>query len=253
MLSIFNLSSASSAEHYYSASDYYMKGNDAPIGEWFGKGAERLRLEGEILPSTFRRLLEGTLPGGQQLGRIAKGDIVHAPGVDLTFSAPKSVSIVAEVAGDDRIYDVQQQAVHTVLRYIESHLMATRAQRNGILSVESTDNITAALFRHSTSRNHDPQLHTHCVLLNMTQRTDDVWRSAFVGKLRSLLAETCVRMLEPDLVILDEFQRFKHLLSGEDDASVLETLEEAGDAAVETARDAVEGAGKELKKLFESE
>lgn len=46
-------------------------------------------------------------------------------------------------------------------------------------------------------------------------------RSAFVGKLRSLLAETCVRMLEPDLVILDEFQRFKHLLSGEDDASVL--------------------------------
>ena len=46
-------------------------------------------------------------------------------------------------------------------------------------------------------------------------------RSAFVGKLRSLLAETCVRMLEPDLVILDEFQRFKHLLSGQDDASVL--------------------------------
>ena len=46
-------------------------------------------------------------------------------------------------------------------------------------------------------------------------------RSAFVGKLRNLLAETCVRMLEPDLVILDEFQRFKHLLSGEDDASVL--------------------------------
>ena len=46
-------------------------------------------------------------------------------------------------------------------------------------------------------------------------------RSAFVGKLRNLLAETCVRMLEPDLVILDEFQRFKHLLGGEDDASVL--------------------------------
>jgi len=46
-------------------------------------------------------------------------------------------------------------------------------------------------------------------------------RSAFVGELRSLLAETCVQMLEPDLVILDEFQRFKHLLSGEDDASVL--------------------------------
>ncbi len=48
-----------------------------------------------------------------------------------------------------------------------------------------------------------------------------VERSAFVGKLRNLLAETCVRMLEPDLVILDEFQRFKHLLGGEDDASVL--------------------------------
>ena len=46
-------------------------------------------------------------------------------------------------------------------------------------------------------------------------------RSAFIGELRGLLAETCVEMLEPDLVIMDEFQRFKHLMSGEDDASVL--------------------------------
>ena len=53
--------------------------------------------------------------------------------------------------------------------------------------------------------------------------SDEVWaeRIAWVGEVRSLLAQTCLGQLQPDLIILDEFQRFKHLLSRKDEASEL--------------------------------
>lgn len=87
---------------YYSVGDYYAKGSEAP-SEWGGRIAPDLGLSGRVDPATFRQLLEGKVDG-QQLGRHrTDGGIEHHPGWDFAVNAPKSVSIMALVAGDDRI------------------------------------------------------------------------------------------------------------------------------------------------------
>lgn len=185
MLSLANISSSSAATHYYEKDDYYAK-DDAEhksSSEWAGKSAEKLRLSGEVEKDDFRDILNGKLSNGEELGRKADGELVHAPGMDLTFSAPKSVSIAAEVHGDNRIYEAQRKAVLKTLEYIEKNLVQTRKMIDGKLVYEKADNITAALFRHGTSRNLDPQLHTHCVLANIVERADGEYRSAFFGKI----------------------------------------------------------------------
>ena len=184
MLSIANLGSSSAASSYYEQDDYYAK--DSPehkeLSQWFGKGAEKLRLEGNVEKADFEELLDGNLPNGEVLGRKeAKGN-VHAAGIDLTFSAPKSVSIMAEVYGAKKIIEAHNKSVQKALEYVQDNLVSTRSQYNGKLVYEKVNNITVALFRHSTSRNLDPQLHTHCVLINAVERNDRSWRSAYFGE-----------------------------------------------------------------------
>lgn len=182
MLSIANLSSSGAASSYYELDDYYAKDSEEhkSLSSWHGKGATSLGLKGQVEPSSFKAILDGKLPNGQSLGRIENGERVHAPGIDLTFSAPKSVSIMAEVGGDKRIYDVHMQAVKTALNWTEKNAIGTRAMKDGVLENEKVGNITAALFRHDTSRNMDPQLHTHSVIANAIKRDDGEWRSAYM-------------------------------------------------------------------------
>jgi conjugative relaxase-like TrwC/TraI family protein len=185
MLSLANIKSSGAAAHYYENDDYYAK--DSPEhkerSEWFGKGAEKLGLKGNIDKEDFKQVLEGDLPNGEVLGRQENSKRVHAPGIDLTFSAPKSVSIQAEVYGDTRIYAAHKKAVLTALDYVEENLVETRKTIDGELKYEKVNNITVAMFRHNTSRNLDPQLHTHCVLANAIERADKQWKSAFFGKI----------------------------------------------------------------------
>lgn len=169
------LKNAAQAASYYEADDYYNEGGDAP-SRWLGKGAERLGLKGEVDSGRFSALLKGQV-ASQQLGTHRDGVLEHRPGWDVTFSAPKSVSVLAEVAGDRRLFEAHDRAVQTALELAEQHLAATRIRREGTVTREVTDNLVIASFRHGTSRALDPQLHTHNVIHNMTCDVDGHWRS----------------------------------------------------------------------------
>ena len=171
-----SLSSAGQAASYYEADDYYSEGGEAPSA-WFGEGAAALGLEGEVDRAAFAAGLRGELPNGERLGTVRGGEREHRPGWDVTFSAPKSVSIMAEVAGDRRLVGKHDAAVKTALAYIERHGAATRLRQGGQVRQVDTGKLAVATFRHNTSRAQDPQLHTHSVILNATQDREGAWRS----------------------------------------------------------------------------
>jgi conjugative relaxase-like TrwC/TraI family protein len=173
--SVSALTSSAQASSYYEADDYYADGCTSPSA-WNGKGAEQSGLSGDVDRDTFRRLLDGQI-GGQQLGTYREGELEHRPGWDVTLSAPKSVSIMAEVAGDRRLIDAHDEAVKTALAHIEMHMAATRVRQDGVVAREATGNLVVASFQHGTSRAQDPQLHTHNVIMNATQTADGTWRS----------------------------------------------------------------------------
>ncbi len=184
MLSIGALASAAQGASYYERDGYYAKDSEEhrDASAWAGKGAEALGLKGPVDPDTFRAVLEGRVPdgSGQQLGRRGRdGEILHRPGRDLTFSAPKSVSIAALVGGDDRIVDAHDRAVAATLAWVEGNAAETRMKgpETGRMARVGNQKIVAATFRHDTSRNLDPQLHTHAVLANMVRGGDGKWRT----------------------------------------------------------------------------
>ncbi|MBA4307358.1 MAG: exonuclease V subunit alpha [Sphingopyxis sp.] len=168
-------SSGQAASYYESAGEYYADGGQSP-SEWQGKGAEELGLSGDVDRDQFRELLDGKV-ADQQLGTTRDGKLEHRPGWDVTLSAPKSVSIMAEVAGDRRLIAAHGAAVKTALAHVESHMAATRIRDGGAVNREATGNLVVASFQHGTSRAQDPQLHTHNVILNATKGEDGTWRS----------------------------------------------------------------------------
>ncbi len=170
------IGSSAAASSYYEADDYYADGGISP-SEWQGEGAKALGLSGEVNRETFRAMLDGNLPDGQQLGTMREGKLQHRPGWDITLSAPKSVSIMAEVAGDRRLVAAHANAVKAAMAYVERHAAATRIRGDGGVERQTTDNLVIASFRHDTSRAQDPQLHTHNVIMNMTQDAEGNWRS----------------------------------------------------------------------------
>lgn len=173
--SVSALTSSAQASSYYEADDYYAEGGLSP-SEWHGKGSEGLGLSGEVDRDQFRDLLDGRI-GEQQLGTFRDGQLEHRPGWDVTLSAPKSVSIMAEVAGDRRLIAAHGEAVKTALAHVEEHMAATRVRDGGTVNREATGNLVIASFQHGTSRAQDPQLHTHNVIMNATQGEDGGWRS----------------------------------------------------------------------------
>ncbi len=190
MLSIGAITSAAQGASYYEKDGYYAK--DDPehrdASAWFGKGAESLGLTEPVDPETFRAILEGKVPDGSgtELGKRGRdGEITHRPGRDLTFSAPKSVSIAALVGGDERVVGAHDRAVRATLAWVEKNAVQTRMWDPGTSRmVRVGDQKTVvATFRHDTSRNLDPQLHTHSVLANMVQGADGKWRTMANEKL----------------------------------------------------------------------
>ena len=168
-------SSGQAASYYESAGEYYADGGQSP-SEWQGKGAEELGLSGDVDRDQFRELLDGKV-ADQQLGTTRDGKLEHRPGWDVTLSAPKSVSIMAEVAGDRRLIAAHGAAVKTALAHVEEHMAATRLRDGGAVNRTATGNLVVASFQHGTSRAQDPQLHTHNVILNATKGEDGTWRS----------------------------------------------------------------------------
>lgn len=182
MLSFSQVKSAGSAGNYYTDKDnYYVIGSMDE--RWQGKGAEALGLEGKVDKQVFTELLQGKLPDGSDLTRIQDGVNKHRPGYDLTFSASKSVSMLAMLGGDKRLIDAHNRAVTVALNQVES-LASTRVKRDGVSETVLTGNLIIARFNHDTSRAQDPQIHTHSVVINTTQNGDK-WQtlaSDTVGK-----------------------------------------------------------------------
>ena len=182
--SIGTIASPSQGVGYYERDGYYAKDDPAhrEASAWAGKGAERVGLQGSVESDVFQKVLEGYVPDGsaRQLGRREKGGgFHHRPGRDLTLSAPKSVSLAALIGGDRRVIDAHDRAVKRTLGWVEKHVLQTRVhdRPSGRMVQAGNQNMLAATFRHETSRNLDPQLHTHAVLANMVQGPDGKWRT----------------------------------------------------------------------------
>jgi len=189
MLRISKALSASQAQTYHAREftspdqSYWSRGQEVP-GEWQGQLAERFGLSGPVGADEFARLSEGQHPlTGDQLvqhrqaheyqsadGKTIKS-VEHRAGWDATFSAPKSISLTALVGGDDRIREAHRLAVTTALTELEHY---TQARIGGNNPAETTGQFVAAKFEHDTARPVDgyaaPQLHTHAVIFNVTER-----------------------------------------------------------------------------------
>lgn len=175
------LTDPAAAVSYYEADDYYTVDAKAP-SRWHGRGADALDLHGEVDPKTFAAMLEGKIADGTLIGTTRHGTREHKLGWDMTFSAPKSVSTLALVAGDRRLLDAHDRAVAVALNYAERYIAVTRVRDGKTVEPVATGNLIVATFPHFTARATedrlpDPQVHTHSVILNMTQREDGQWRS----------------------------------------------------------------------------
>ena len=120
---------------YYERDGYYATEDPAhrEASAWAGKGAEALGLSGPVDPDDFSGILEGTVPdgSGRRLGRrLGDGAIDHRPGRDVTFSAPKSVSIAALIGGDARIVAAHDAAVRKALTVLLRPMPSANSARS---------------------------------------------------------------------------------------------------------------------------
>ena len=157
-------------------SDYYAEG-ERVTGRWCGRGAELLGLQDDVQQKDFEALREGFDPGTgvflrqrQSADRTGTDGEVQSHGrhlYDFTLSAPKSVSIMAIVGGDQRLVEAHKRAVAEALQELEHHA-ATRVRTDGANADRTTGNLAIAVYHHDASRELDPQLHTHAVAANLT-------------------------------------------------------------------------------------
>ncbi len=179
MLSIHRL--ASGAEGYYlsqvvaGVEDYYAGAGEAP-GEWLGS-SELLGVEGRVNPEDLRAVLLGLDPVSG--GRLHHGTGRSVPGWDLTFRAPKSVSALwglSEPEVSDVVVAAHEAAIQAGLSYMDEHAGFTRTGKGG-LNRTLGQGLIAAGFRHRTSRDGDPHLHTHVLVTNSIRTPDGKWRT----------------------------------------------------------------------------
>lgn len=179
MLSISKM--AAGQERYYlelGREDYYLEGGE-PLGRWLGRGAEALGLSGNVQKEHLRAVMEGRSPRDEApLGQLQEyGDgRKRQVGWDLTFSAPKTVSVLWSQASDElraAIQNAHFEAVKAGLSYLEETAAVTRRGQGG--SLLASAELVIATFEHGTSRAQDPQLHTHCLAMAAARRADGSW------------------------------------------------------------------------------
>lgn len=174
-------SSAASAAAYYTK--YLAESPGEVPGVWTGKQASALGLSGDVRGEDLQALLEGRDPvRGTPLGRPltdrtrADGTVVRAvAGFDATFSAPKSLSVVWALTQDRRLLEAHDTAVRAALEHLERYGATTRIRTlNGRLHPD-TNGLTMAMFRQTTSRADDPQIHSHVAISAKVQTGDGRW------------------------------------------------------------------------------
>ena len=166
---------------------YYTRylAEDGPDGDgvWLGRQARDLGLEGRVSTEDLEAVLSGIDPKtGAQLGAAlvdrvdGKGRLIRAvAGFDATFSAPKSVSVWWGLTGDVGVLEAHQTAVQAVVDHLERHGATTRVRVNGQRAHPDTRGLIVAAFGQATSREDDPQLHTHVVISAKVQTDDGRW------------------------------------------------------------------------------
>jgi conjugative relaxase-like TrwC/TraI family protein len=177
---------SATAKTYYSKEDNYY--NKEATTQWHGLLANDLELKGEIDPKIFEKLLVGELPNGKQLITNTKAkNSEHRMGYDLTFSAPKSISMQGLIGNDLSIVQAHDEAVKIALTQLEKYVMV-RKKIKGISQRENSANFLVAMFRHELSRSSDPQIHTHAIVMNFTKRAD--------GELRAISNENLFKIIK---------------------------------------------------------
>ncbi len=161
--------------------DYYA-GRGEAVGGWVGHGSEAAGLSGEVSPDQLARLFQAVHPDtGEALGAAytVRADADQVTGWDLTFSAPKSLSVLWALGGGEvgmAAKEAHDAAVAAGLEYLEEHAAFSRAGKAGIRQVD-TEGLLGAAFVHRTSRAGDPQLHTHVLVSGRVRCEDGVWRA----------------------------------------------------------------------------
>ena len=179
MLSIGKL--AAGQEAYYlgkvaeGIEDYYVGGGEAE-GRWTGSGAAALGLEGSVSSDQLQAMLAAKNPvTGQPLQD--REQTMNGPGFDLTFSAPKSVSLLWAFGDDQvrsRVIAAHEAAVDQALGHLERHAALARRGAGGGTFLQAP-NLIGAAYRHRTSRAGDPQLHTHVLVSKLVKAGDGRW------------------------------------------------------------------------------
>ena len=181
---------ASGVEDYYAGED--------GAGEWLGGGSLRLALKGKVEAASLHAVLAGIDPVSGLPLRDTEG--TRVPGFDLTFSAPKSVSVlfgVGDRAVSDAIRRAHDAAVRDAMGYVERATSQARRGHGG-QHVIAGRGLVAAAFRHQTSRLGDPQLHTHVLVANLIEGADGRW-GALDGRLLYSHAKTASYLYEARL------------------------------------------------------
>ncbi len=221
------------------ADDYYAGRGEAP-GEWVGAGARALGLCGRVSSDQFSALIAGRDPGKPSvpLRSRSAGRAPKVAALDLTFSAPKSVSVLAAVGPDQLTSELivaHEQALRAALVYLEDTAVQVRRGVDGERA-QAGEGLIAAAYRHRMSRALDPQLHTHVVAANMTRGPDGrytalhgtpLYRAAktagflYQAHLRALISERlglewgpvrkgAAELLQVPHAVLEEFSKRRH-------------------------------------------
>jgi conjugative relaxase-like TrwC/TraI family protein len=266
MLSIGKL--AVGQERYYEQQvaqglDDYFTGRGESPGRWLGSAAAELGLRGMVEDGQLSMLMEGRDP---RTGPMLREQPVRVAALDLTFSAPKSVSVLHAVANErisSELVACHEEAVEAALVYLEETAVLVARRTGPRLSLHEGGGFVTAAFRHRRSRALDPQLHTHCVSANMARGRDGRWtalhhptlfRAAqtagylYQAHLRALVRERlglewgqvrkgAAELEAIDRGVLEEFSRRRHeMLRDADEGGIGLGSRSASQAAVRATR-----------------
>src|SRR5687767_8920676 len=195
-------------------SDYYAEG-ERVVGHWRGRGAELLGLKGAVKTDDFETLRQGLDPKTNEFLRQRKSaDRLASDGTaqsharhlyDFTISAPKSVSVMAILGGGKRLFEAHEKAVDEALGELETKA-AARVRQGRANSDRTTGNLVLAVYHHDTSRELDPQIHTHAVAANLTyDGTEGRWKAlqaSGIYERRSYLSEVYRNALAREICLL---------------------------------------------------
>ena len=191
MLRVYQSANAKQAKDYFNMEltqgDYYFDQQQV-VGHWGGNAAAMLGLSGEVSQDAFNQLVDNIDPRtGERLTSHNKGN--RRPGYDLTFNAPKSLSVLYEYSQDERLLTAFRNAVHDTMGEIEQ-AMHVRVRKDGLDEDRQTGNLVYGSFEHYTARPvedaaPDPHLHMHCFVMNASyDEVEAKWKAGQFGEIK---------------------------------------------------------------------